>query len=122
MSTKTIVPTLQVTPNKPVDETDELVYLPKSIVVLQDLTFELSGFENPSEYQRDFLQTGATMAAKYVCQTAINRWKSITTKAISNHKYQSVTVENLPAELCKRTEFRHAFEQAQKAKDILRKL
>lgn len=117
--TKTVTP---LATSKQFDDSDVLVYLPESIQKIVDNVYPLSGYENQSDFLREFLSDGATLAAKYLCQSSINRWESVLNKAMRMSKYNGLSLEDVGKELVKRTEFRKIKETADRAKQIKSKL
>jgi chaperonin GroEL (HSP60 family) len=118
-ATNTVTP---LATSKQFDDSDVLVYLPEAIQKIVDTTFPLSEYDNPSDYMREFLSDGATLAAKYICQSSINRWESVLNKAMRMSKYNGLSLEDVGKELVKRSEFRKIQETAVKAKGIKAKL
>jgi hypothetical protein len=112
----TVVPVVSTAKPKQFDETDILIYLPKGVEDLTNLGYGLqTSYDNPSEFQRDFVHDGVVMALKYLCQQTIQRWDNTVTRASKQRKYAKLGREAIVVELVKRSEFRKMFDKVQVA-------
>ncbi len=123
MDTKTVTPVVAIAASKKFDDTDLNVYLPVVIENMITVGFSLqTSYENVSEFQREFITDGVTLALKYLCTQTISKWDNTVTRAGKMKKYQHLGRPDVAIELEKRAEFRKMAAQARNAEAIKAKL